>query len=52
MADFIGTVPTRYGLELLGLLGTGVTLNFTRAAVGSGVWTQEQVDSPQKWKPW
>ncbi|WP_421902177.1 hypothetical protein [Maridesulfovibrio sp.] len=46
MADFIGTVPTRYGLELLGLLGTGVTLNFTRAAVGSGVWNQEQVDSP------
>ncbi|TIH12740.1 hypothetical protein D0S45_17370 [Marinifilum sp. JC120] len=46
MADFIGTVPTRYGLELLGLLGTGATLNFTRAAVGSGVWTQEQADSP------
>ena len=46
MADFQGTVPTRLGLELLGLLGTGVKLNFTRVLVGSGVWTPEQVAAP------
>lgn len=48
MANFEGTVPTARGLILLGKIGTGVKLNFTRVAVGSGLWTSEQVSAPAK----
>ncbi|WP_415714376.1 hypothetical protein [Maridesulfovibrio sp.] len=46
MANFEGTVPTKQGLVLIGKVGTGVPLNFTRVAVGSGVWSPEQVAKP------
>ncbi|WP_321402729.1 hypothetical protein [Maridesulfovibrio sp.] len=46
MANFEGTVPTKQGLNLIGKVGTGVKLNFTRVAVGSGVWSPEQVAKP------
>lgn len=47
MAKFEGTVATRLGLELIGLLGSSdIKLNFTRVAVGSGIWTAEQEAAP------
>ncbi len=47
MANFEGLKFTRYGLELLGIIGAGKDkLTFTRVVVGSGRWTAEQQDAP------
>ncbi|TVM15074.1 hypothetical protein DPQ33_16435 [Oceanidesulfovibrio indonesiensis] len=42
MADFQGMVITQQGLQLLAKAQTGVTLEITRAAVGSGEWPDGQ----------
>ncbi|WP_320169947.1 hypothetical protein [Maridesulfovibrio sp.] len=46
MPNFKGMKLTRHGMELLGLVGTGTVLDFTRVAVGSGLWTAGQQDAP------
>ncbi|MEJ5227175.1 phage tail protein [Thermodesulfovibrio sp.] len=43
MGDFIGTILTNRGRNLLAKAQTGVQLNFTRVAIGDGIW-QEGVD--------
>ena len=46
MPNFKGMRLTRHGMELLGLVGTGTVLDFTRIGVGSGNWDASQQDRP------
>lgn len=46
MPNFSGMRLTRHGMELLGLVGTGTVLDFTRVAVGSGTWDAAQQNAP------
>ncbi|WP_031485577.1 hypothetical protein [Maridesulfovibrio frigidus] len=46
MPNFTGMKLTRHGMELLGLVGAGTVLDFTRIAVGSGIWNESQLSAP------
>ncbi|SME96379.1 hypothetical protein [Desulfovibrio gilichinskyi] len=46
MPNFTGMRLTRLGMELLGLTGAGAVLDFTRVAVGSGLWSEAQQSAP------
>ncbi len=46
MPNFAGMKLTRHGMELLGLVGAGTVLDFTRIAVGSGIWNESQLNAP------